>query len=123
MTSASDRAESVADARRVREEAFTPVLIGQGRHLKAMRVCFEPGQSIPVHAPGVDLALVVLEGEGALVAGDEERVLSRGSLAFVPAGEERGIKAHTRLVTFEVVSPPPTEADHDRVREGLAKAE
>lgn len=109
------------EALRFRPESFTPVPIGQGEHLKAMLVCFEPGQFIPVHAPKLDLALVVLEGSGRLVAGEEEVSLQAGSVAFIPAGETRGIKADTRLVAFQVVSPPPTEADHAGVKAGLER--
>ena len=73
------------------------------------------GQFIPVHRPRVDMLLLVLEGEGQLVAGDREEVAGPGTTVFVPAGEARGLKAVTRLVALHVVSPPPTEADHVEV--------
>lgn len=100
---------------------FNPIPLGGDERIKVLLTCFEPGQFIPVHAPGVDLALFVFEGEGALVADDREERIGPGSVAFVRAGEARGILASTRLVAGQVVSPPPTAADHARVRDGLAQ--
>jgi quercetin dioxygenase-like cupin family protein len=108
-------------AKHLRPEAFTPTIIGQGEHLRAMLVCFEPGQFIPVHAPKLDLTLIVLEGEGQLVLGEETVPLRSGSVAFIPAGEKRGVKAETRLTAFQVVSPVPGEADHAGVKAGLER--
>lgn len=109
------------DARRCRSEAFTPVTLAEGAHLKALLVCFRPGQSIPVHAPGIDLALLVLEGSGTLASAEGETPLEVGTMAFVPAGQTRGITAKTQMTAFQVVSPPPTRADHRDVEAGLAR--
>jgi len=110
-----------SEVARFRAEGFTATPFGRGGHLQGMIVAFEAGQFIPVHAPAVDIALVVLEGEGVLAtdSGDEE--LKPGAIAFIAAGHTRGVKATTRLVTFQVVSPPPTDADHKGVREGLER--
>lgn len=100
-------------------ERFSPVALGQTDRVKVVLTCFEPGQFIPVHSPGIDMTLVVLEGEGTAVAGDQEVAVSPGSIVIVPAGQARGIKATTRLVAVHLVSPPPTEADHTQVQAGL----
>jgi quercetin dioxygenase-like cupin family protein len=102
-------------------ERFNPVVLAENPRVKVILVCLEPGQFIPVHRPGVDMALVVLEGEGMLVAGEQEEAARPGVVAFVPAGESRGLKAQTRLVALHVVTPPPTPADHAGVAAGLAK--
>jgi quercetin dioxygenase-like cupin family protein len=75
-----------------------------------IEACFEPGQFIPVHQPSVDLTVIVLEGAGALVAGGREERIAPGAIAFIPAGEARGIRAETRLILMHVVTPPPTDA-------------
>lgn len=106
---------------RFRPEAFTATPVGRGDHLQAMVVCFEADQFIPVHAPRLDLALVVLEGEGELATDDGTVALSPGAVAVIPAGRTRGIRASTRLKAFQVVSPPPTPADHDGVKDGLQR--
>ncbi len=102
-------------------ERFNPVPIAQSARARVLLVCLEPGQFIPVHSPGVDLAVVVLEGEGTLVAGEREETIGPGAVAFAPAGAARGLKAATRLVVLNVVTPPPTEADHAEVAAGLRR--
>ena len=98
---------------------FSPVALGQTERVKVVLTCFEPGQHIPVHSPGVDMTLVVLEGEGTVVAGDQEAEVGPGAIVIVPAGAARGVKARTRLVAVHLVSPPPTEADHAEVQTKL----
>ena len=106
---------SYRDGIAFRSERFNPVLVAAGAHMKAVLTCLEPGQFIPVHRPGVDMVLIVLEGEGQTVAGDTQEAIHAGAVVFVPAGEARGVKAETRLVALHVVSPPPTEKDHFEV--------
>jgi len=104
-----------------RPEHFNPVVLAENERVKVILACFEPGQFIPVHRPGIDLISVVLEGEGRLVIGDQETKVGPGATFFVPAGETRGILASTRLVIMHIVTPPPTEADHVQVRAGLQR--
>jgi quercetin dioxygenase-like cupin family protein len=106
---------SYRDAIAFRPERFNPVLLASGSNMKAVLTCLEPGQFIPVHSPGVDMVLIVLEGEGQIVAGDVRETARPGTVIFVPAGEARGVKAETTLVALHVVSPPPTEKDHVEV--------
>jgi quercetin dioxygenase-like cupin family protein len=100
-------------------DRFSPVLLGQSEQVKVVLTCFEPGQNIPVHSPGVDMTLVVLEGNGTVVAGDQEAEVGPGAIVIVPAGAARGVRATTRLVAVHLVSPPPTEADHAEVQARL----
>ena len=112
---------SYQEAVAYRPERFNPLVLAGNQRAKVILACFEPGQFIPVHRPGVDLTLLVLEGEGQIVAGERETAVGPGALAFVPAGETRGIRAETRLVILHVVTPPPTEADHVEVMAGLQR--
>jgi quercetin dioxygenase-like cupin family protein len=114
---------SYRDVAAFRPEQFTPVVVGGSERVRVLVVGLEPGQFIPVHAPGVDLALVVLEGEGRVVAGDREEAVSAGSVAFIPAGQARGLKASSRLIALHVVAPPPTDADHAAVVAGLTRGD
>jgi quercetin dioxygenase-like cupin family protein len=104
-------------------ERFTPESLAQTDRLKVMLTCFEAGQFIPVHSPGVDMALVILEGTATVVAGDAEAQVGAGAIVVVPAGESRGVKASTRVVAVHVVSPPPAESDHAAVQAGLERRE
>lgn len=108
----------VADYRdrvQFRPEAFAAVAVAATAHMRVLLVGLLPGQFLPVHAPPVDLAAVVLEGEGVCAAGEEERDCRAGDVVVVPAGASRGFRARTRVALFVVVSPPPTEADHAEV--------
>ena len=106
---------SYRDAVAFRPERFNPVSVAASAHMKAVLTCLEPGQFIPVHRPGVDMALIVLEGDGLVVAGETQQAVHSGAVMFVPAGEARGVKAETRLVALHVVAPPPTDKDHVEV--------
>jgi quercetin dioxygenase-like cupin family protein len=106
---------SYRDGIAFRPERFNPVLVAAGAHIKAVLTCLEAGQFIPVHRPSVDMVLIVLEGDGQMVAGDAQEAIHSGAVIFVPAGEARGVKADTKLVALHVVSPPPTEKDHFEV--------
>ena len=106
-----------------RHEKFNPIVVAASAHLKAVLTCLEPGQFIPVHQPGVDMLLIVLEGDGRVAAGQEEQEAHPGTVIFVPAGEARGVKAETRMVALHVVSPPPTEADHVEVAARLKQGD
>ena len=113
---------SYRDSAAFRPGQFNPVVLAGSRHMKAVLTCLEPGQFIPVHRPGVDMLLLVLEGEGRVIAGDREERAQPGATVFVPAGEARGLKAESRLLALHVVSPPPTDADHAEVRARLKQA-
>lgn len=112
---------SYRSAAAFRWERFNAVPISQSECTRVLLVCLEPGQFIPVHTPGVDLTVVVLEGEGRLAVGDREETIAPGAIAFAPAGTTRGLKATTRLVVLNVVTPPPTDADHAEVAAGLKR--
>jgi quercetin dioxygenase-like cupin family protein len=101
---------------------FVAKTLAQTAHSKTMLVCLEPGQSIPVHRPGIDLTLVILEGLATLVAEDKELAdAGAGAVLTVQAGQARGIKADQRTLALVVVSPPPTPQDHKEVAEHLSK--
>lgn len=100
---------------RFQSEAFVAVPLAGTPRVRILLVNLLPGQFLPVHAPGVDLVALVLEGEGTAAAGESEVGVAAGSVVVVPAGFERGFRAHTGMVLLVVVSPPPTEADHAEV--------
>ncbi len=81
---------------------------------------FKLGQFIPVHTPGVDLVICVLEGEAEIVAGKEKFVAKKNDLIVVPKCIRRGIKALTELSLLDVVHPVPSEKDHVEVHQKIA---
>jgi quercetin dioxygenase-like cupin family protein len=104
------------------KEKFNPRAFHADDVQKTVLGYFEPGQFIPVHAPESTLTVVVHEGGGIVRDGDDEHEVEAGSVVVVPAGVERGVRAGNEGIEAAlVVSPPPTEADHEKVREGIQK--
>lgn len=74
------------------KDNFVPKQIHIGDSAAAVLICFEPGQTMPLHPhPGaIEVIFHCIEGEGTLAIGDEERPFKRGDLVFckgeVPVG-------------------------------------
>ena len=72
--------------------------------------CFEPGQEQTPHAhKGSDKVYYILKGKGLVRIGQEEKVLSEGSIALAPSGSEHGVKnlGPDRLVLLVFMAPKP----------------
>ena len=108
--------ESLSD---FREDHYNAVALGGSGNCKVMLVCLGPGQFIPVHQPGIDLCLLILDGYGILSDGQAERKAGPGDLLFCVAGESRGVLAETRMVALAIVTPPPGPQDHEKVKQML----
>ena len=102
------------------ERKFNPKVLYQGDNIKVIAAYFKPGQFIPVHTPGVDVVICVLEGEAEIVAGEEKFVAKKNDLIVVPKGRKRGVKALTELSLLHVVQPVPSEKDHVEVHQKIA---
>ncbi|WP_135829800.1 cupin domain-containing protein [Halorussus halobius] len=112
------------DEREYDDERFSAQSTFRSDRMKVVLGYFEPGQFIPVHAPDSDVAITVRRGSGVVRDGDDERAVEPDDVVVVPAGDERGVKAgDERLEATLVTAPPPTDAEHDPVREGLKKGE
>lgn len=85
---------------------------------------FEPGQFIPVHAPASAVVISVREGTGIVREGEDTHRVGVGDIV-VKAGKARGIRADEdeRLEAFLVTAPPPSDAEHEPVREGIQRDE
>ena len=112
----------VRDAAAFDSQRFNAITLAQTPHSKTMLVCLEPGQSIPVHSPGIDLTLTVLDGRATLVSGQDELARAGpGATLHAAASQRRGIRAEERTLALVIVSPPPTAEDHREVAEHLKK--
>lgn len=117
----SNLTQSYREHVQFKPDRFNPVVLAETDRSKVVLACFEAGQFIPVHSPNVDVMLLVLEGEGTLVAGNDKQKVRPGALAFAAAGEKRGVHADTRMVLLHVVSPRPTQNDHLEVMSKLQR--
>jgi quercetin dioxygenase-like cupin family protein len=107
------------------DETFTAHKVFRTDGLQVVCGYFEPGQFIPVHAPSSALVVAVQSGAGIVREGDTEHRVEPGDVVTVAADEDRGIKADddSRLEALLVTAPPPTDAEHEPVREGLRNGE
>ena len=107
------------------DDRFTARTVFESDRQKVVLGYFEPGQFIPVHAPGSDVAIHVRSGRGVVREGDAEHAVEPGDVIAVPADVDRGVRAadDERLEALLVTSPPPTDAEHDPVRKGLREGE
>jgi quercetin dioxygenase-like cupin family protein len=102
------------------EKKFNPKNIYQTSNMRAILAYFKEGQFIPIHTPGVDVVLCILEGEAEVVAGDEKIIAQEHDVIIVPQGVKRGVKALKELTVLHIVQPPPSEKDHKEVHEKIA---
>ncbi|MGH7122010.1 MAG: hypothetical protein ACREFP_23955 [Acetobacteraceae bacterium] len=104
------------------KERFEAVTLARTTKSDTKVVALEPGQAIPVHHPGSDLTMVIIEGEATLVSGSEELAhAGPGAVLHSDAGQARGIRADKRTIALVVASPPPTQEDHRELAEHFAK--
>ncbi len=111
---------NAGELRSFNENRFAPNPVYQSDGMKVILAYFKKGQFIPVHSPGVELALFVIEGEAEVVTGDERVRAVKDDLIIIPKGVKRGVKALTELTVLHVVHPPPSEEDHKAVHAGIA---
>jgi len=112
---------NAAELKSFDDKKFAPNVVYQSAGIKVVLAYFKTGQFIPVHTPGVDLVLYILEGEAEVVTGDERVTARKDDLIIVPKGLKRGVKALTELTILHVVQPPPSAEDHNQVHARLAE--
>lgn len=103
------------------EKKFNPKSVYQTGDIKVIIAYFKKGQFIPVHTPGVDVVLYILDGEAQVVAGEKRLTVKKGDLIVVPKGVRRGVKALTELSVLHVVQPLPSEEEHKEVHQKLTE--
>ncbi|ELY76470.1 cupin domain-containing protein [Natrinema pallidum] len=105
------------------EDRFSTRPVFRSDRMKVVLGYFEPGQFIPVHAPGSDVAICIRSGTGVVREGETEHAVGPDDVVVVEADVERGIRADDdeRLEALLTTSPPPTDAEHAPVREGLER--
>ncbi len=109
--------------RTYREDKFSARTVFQTNNMKVIFCFFKPEQFIPVHSPSSDILIDIKKGSGIIKESNSTYSVDSGDIIVIKADKSRGIRAdpENRLETLMVVSPPPTEAEHKKVREGIQK--
>ncbi|HET7325162.1 MAG TPA: cupin domain-containing protein [Halococcus sp.] len=112
------------DERTYDDDQFTTRAVFVNERVKVVLGYFAPGQFIPVHAPDSDVTIAVQSGTGVVREGTDEYAVEQGDVIVVEAGVDRGVKADdTQLEALLVTAPPPSDAEHEPVREGIRRGE
>ncbi len=84
--------KNIAEARRFNPDKMQKVGLFASDRFFCDIYCLEPGQSQKVHShDNADKVYIVLEGEGRLVSGTEEQILTANQAAMVPPPLEHGL--------------------------------
>jgi len=69
---------------------------------------FKEGQELPRHSHDVDseVMILILEGEGYFISGEEEIPAKAGSMLIAKVSEPHGLRAKTDLRALVVIAPP-----------------
>ncbi|WP_435079592.1 cupin domain-containing protein [Halococcus sp. AFM35] len=110
--------------RKYNDDQFTARTVFENKRLKVVLGYFASGQFIPVHAPDSDVTIAVQSGTGVVREETTEHAVEPGDVVVVKAGVARGVKAgNTQLEALLVTAPPPSDAEHEPVREGIRRGE
>ena len=72
--------------------------------------CLAPGQFQKVHShEGSDKVYFVLQGEGKVTVGSEEKIVSENEITMAPSGEDHGVinSSNGKLVMLVFMAPKP----------------
>lgn len=83
-------------------------LLHRSQTLKVVLVGLAPGQALPPH-PGAAACFHILDGDGAVLVGDDLVEVSTGSTVVVPDGAQRSVQARTALVFLGSLGDPDSE--------------
>lgn len=75
--------------------------------LEVIHILLQPGEGVPPHDNPFDVIFYVLEGQGELTIGDQNKQVAADSLIAIPSGTLRGWKnvstAPTRLLVVKLL--------------------
>ena len=113
LTEASTMTMKVVNVRDVFEfspEKMKKISLFDTENLFCDIYCLEAGQFQKVHShEGSDKVYYVLEGQGKVTVGTEEKVLAQNEITMASSGEDHGVINHTddKLVMLVFMAPKP----------------
>lgn len=69
-------------------------------NFKLLLICFEPGQEVSPCVMERSTAFYIVEGQGKVLAADQEHDVTKGSMVQIGPDLTRQIKANSRLVVL-----------------------
>jgi len=105
------------------DHAFSPIPIYSTDQYRVILTYFKAGQFIPIHKPDIDLVFLVQSGTGEIIAGERRAQIKPGDITIIPKGQRRGIKAYSDMEALHLVSPAPSDSDHEEVVKKLGNGQ
>jgi quercetin dioxygenase-like cupin family protein len=93
---------------RPRPEGPDVATLHESAELKVVLVALDSGQSLPEHS-GPAAAFHILDGQGFVLAGEEEIGVEAGATVIVPTGASRAVRASTPMVFLGNLGDPASE--------------
>lgn len=100
---------SLSETRIFRDEGAKMYLVHESPHFKIINFNFKAGQTLPVHSHDIEgqLSILVVEGEGEFLAGNDKSMPARtGDLLISDIAEPHGIRAATDMRVLVTIAPP-----------------
>ena len=91
------------------EKTMKRLLVHDSPYFKILNFNFLPGQSLPVHAHDIEgqVSLLILEGEGDYLAGEDRAIpVVVGDLVVCDIAEPHGVRARTPMRVLVTIAPP-----------------
>ena len=81
----------------------------QGDKISVVNVNFAPGARNKFHTHTTEQILYITEGKGIVATKNEERTVTPGMVAYIPAGEEHwhGATRDSPFAHLSIMAPPP----------------
>lgn len=90
------------------EAGLRNLLVHESPYFKSMAFALAPGGELPVHNHDIEgqLALTVIQGNGAFVGADGELAAGPGDVLVADIAEPHGIRAETAMLVVAFIAPP-----------------
>lgn len=91
------------------EKGMKRFLVHDSPYFMILNFNFLPGQSLPLHAHDVEgqVSLLILEGEGEYLAGEEQTIpVAPGDIVICDIAEPHGLRARSSMRVLVTIAPP-----------------
>ena len=91
------------------EKGMKRFVVHDSPYFKILNFNFLRGQALPLHAHDIEgqVSLLILEGEGDYLAGDEKTIpVAAGDMVVCDIAEPHGIRARSAMRVLVTIAPP-----------------
>uniref|UniRef100_A0A7V4G8X4 Cupin domain-containing protein n=1 Tax=Desulfobacca acetoxidans TaxID=60893 RepID=A0A7V4G8X4_9BACT len=99
---------NVIEANTFSDQGMKRLLVHDSPYVKVLNFNFRAGQKMPVHSHDIEgeVCLVILEGEGEFLGGEQPVPVKSGDVLVCAIAEPHGLFAQTDLRLLVAIAPP-----------------